>query len=76
MLRRRLHLREAVIAANEHRGADVISLPTGRYELEIPSTGEDAAADGDLDITSGPPIRSTPVATVAGSPPETSATRP
>lgn len=48
-------LREAVIAANLRPGADEILLSGGkRYELSIPSTGEDAAADGDLDITSGP----------------------
>jgi CSLREA domain-containing protein len=49
-------LREAVIAANRHKGADTIVLPSRskRYELTIASTGEDKAADGDLDITSGP----------------------
>jgi CSLREA domain-containing protein len=48
-------LREAVIAANRHRGADTIVLPSRkRYELTIASTGEDKAANGDLDITSGP----------------------
>ncbi len=48
-------LREAVIATNAHRGADTIVLPSRkRYELGIKSTGEDRAADGDLDIRSGP----------------------
>jgi CSLREA domain-containing protein len=48
-------LREAVIAANAHRGADTIVLPSRkRYELALASTGEDRAANGDLDITSGP----------------------
>ena len=48
-------LREAVIAANKHRGADTIALPSRkRYELALASTGEDRAANGDLDITSGP----------------------
>ncbi len=48
-------LREAVIAANAHRGADTIVLPSRkRYELTIKSTGEDRAANGDLDIRSGP----------------------
>ena len=48
-------LREAVIAANRHRGADTIVLPSRkRYKLTIASTGEDKAANGDLDITSGP----------------------
>ncbi|MEA2418918.1 MAG: hypothetical protein QOE60_1124, partial [Thermoleophilaceae bacterium] len=46
-------LREAVIAANKHRGADTIELPSrNRYELSLASTGEDRAANGDLDITS------------------------
>ncbi len=45
-------LREAVIAANAHAGADVILLKRGkRYRLSVPGTGEDAAATGDLDIT-------------------------
>ena len=48
-------LREAVIAANRHRGADTIALPSRkRYVLTLQSTGEDRAANGDLDITSGP----------------------
>jgi hypothetical protein len=48
-------LREAVIAANAHRGADTIVLPsTKRYVLDLQSTGENKAANGDLDITSGP----------------------
>jgi parallel beta helix pectate lyase-like protein len=48
-------LREAVIAANAHRGGDTIVLASRkRYELSLASTGEDKAANGDLDITSGP----------------------
>jgi hypothetical protein len=48
-------LREAVIAANKRGGADTLVLPSRkRYELALASTGEDRAADGDLDITSGP----------------------
>lgn len=49
-------LREAVIAANDHPGGDAIRLRAdrGRYLLELATTDEDAAADGDLDITSGP----------------------
>ena len=47
-------LREAVIAANARPGADTIALRAGRHELSLVSTGEDAAADGDLDVTSGP----------------------
>jgi CSLREA domain-containing protein len=47
-------LREAVIAANRHKGADTIVLPSRkRYVLSIESTGEDRAANGDLDVTAG-----------------------
>ncbi len=52
-------LREAIIAANTDTavsgcaagaGADVISVPTGIYNLTLTGTSEDAAASGDLDI--------------------------
>jgi hypothetical protein len=47
-------LREAVMAADKHRGADTILLPSRkRYVLSIQSTGEDKSANGDLDVTSG-----------------------
>jgi CSLREA domain-containing protein len=54
-------LREAVQAANTDTavdacpagsGKDTISLPAHTYTLSIPSTDEDANADGDLDIIS------------------------
>ena len=38
--------------ANALPGPDVINLPAGTYTLTIGGTGEDAAATGDLDITS------------------------
>ncbi len=44
-------LREAIIAANSLAGPDTIVLAAGTYTLSIPGTGEDVAADGDLDIT-------------------------
>src|SRR5512135_2739983 len=44
-------LRGAVIAANQHVGADVINVPAGTYTLAIAGAGEDQAASGDLDIT-------------------------
>jgi CSLREA domain-containing protein len=44
-------LREAVIAANSSPGHSTIVIPAGEYILSIPTTGEDAAADGDLDLT-------------------------
>jgi CSLREA domain-containing protein len=54
-------LREAIIAANTDKavdtcaagkGADTITLAAGTYTLGIAGGGEDAAARGDLDITS------------------------
>lgn len=45
-------LREAIIAANEHPGPDVILLQMrGTYALAIEGTGEDACLTGDLDVT-------------------------
>lgn len=44
-------LREAIIAANGTPGPDEIVLAAGSYTLSIPGTGEDVAANGDLDIT-------------------------
>ena len=43
-----------MIAANARPDPGTIALRGGRHELSLASTGEDAAADGDLDITSGP----------------------
>lgn len=44
-------LREAVISANKRPGADEIELPgSAPYRLFRPSTSEDLAANGDLDI--------------------------
>ncbi len=45
-------LREAIIAANAAAGNDTITVPAGTYTLTIAGTGEDAAATGDLDLTS------------------------
>jgi CSLREA domain-containing protein len=45
-------LREAIIAANAAPGDDTITVPAGTYTLTIAGAGEDAAATGDLDITS------------------------
>jgi len=44
-------LREAVIAANQSSGEDVIILHSGVYRLTLAGTGEDQAATGDLDVT-------------------------
>src|SRR5260370_11636643 len=44
-------LRQAVIAANAHPGADTIVLPAATYKLTLAGAGEDLAATGDLDIT-------------------------
>ncbi len=46
-------LRAAVQEANALSGADGIYLPAGTYSLSIAGAGEDLAASGDLDITSG-----------------------
>ena len=45
-------LREAVIAANAAGGSNVIVLGPGTYVLTRGGAGEDAAATGDLDVTS------------------------
>ena len=42
-------LREAIIAANQHPGSDVVIVPAGIYTLTLDGDEEDAAA-GDLDI--------------------------
>ncbi len=44
-------LREAIIAANANTGSDRIPLRAGTYQLSILGTAEDAAANGDLDVT-------------------------
>ncbi|MEO8609111.1 MAG: choice-of-anchor Q domain-containing protein [Chloroflexota bacterium] len=44
-------LREAIIAANASPGEDTITLASATYTLTLGSTGEEAAAYGDLDIT-------------------------
>lgn len=46
-------LRDAVIAANDEAGADVIILRAGTYLLGTTGAGEDFAATGDLDIRDG-----------------------
>lgn len=46
-------LRAAVQEANALAGDDTIVLPAGTYTLTIAGQGEDSAATGDLDITSG-----------------------
>ena len=43
-------LREAIIAANDSPGADIITVPAGVYVLSLAGSGEDSAATGDLDI--------------------------
>ena len=68
-------LREAVIAANASIGvADSISLPAGTYNLTLGASGEDDAAEGDLDVVDGVTINGAGAAstvvdqTVAGDP--------
>ena len=43
-------LREAIQAANNHAGADVIKLGSNTYDLSIEGTGENNNQEGDLDI--------------------------
>ncbi len=43
-------LRAAVQAADNTGGASTITLPAGKFKLEIPSTAEDEPANGDLDV--------------------------
>lgn len=45
-------LRDAVSLANLNPGADLISLPAGRFVLDIPGPGEDDCLTGDIDIGS------------------------
>ena len=47
----RCSLRDAILAANAHPGADLVRVPAGTYTLRIPGINEDAGATGDLDIT-------------------------
>ncbi|MCY2991124.1 MAG: FG-GAP-like repeat-containing protein [Planctomycetota bacterium] len=48
----RTTLRAAIMEANARPGPDMILLGAGTYDLSIPGASEDAAATGDLDITS------------------------
>ena len=50
-------LREAITAANNLAGADLIVLPAGIYKLALAGAGEDANATGDLDITGAVTLR-------------------
>lgn len=45
-------LRAAIQEANALAGPDTIAVPAGTYTLTIPGEGEDAASEGDLDLTS------------------------
>ncbi len=45
-------LRAAIQTANELPDLDFVELDSAVYELSIPGAGEDAAATGDLDVTS------------------------
>ncbi len=44
-------LRDAVMSANAHPGADTIHVPPGDYQLTITGINEDFASTGDLDIS-------------------------
>ncbi|MFQ5329105.1 MAG: choice-of-anchor Q domain-containing protein [Thermodesulfobacteriota bacterium] len=57
-------LRAAIQETNACNGADFIEIPAGIYNLSVAGTGEDAAATGDLDITSPLTISGTDRASV------------
>lgn len=44
-------LRAAIQEANALAGADAITLPAGTYVLSVPGVGDNAALQGDLDVT-------------------------
>lgn len=44
-------LRAAVLFANQNGGSDIINLPAGTLALTVGNRGENAAQEGDLDIT-------------------------
>jgi len=48
---RRCSLREAIVAANQNPGPDMVFIPPGVYRLALPGPDEDLGATGDLDIT-------------------------
>ena len=50
-------LREAITAANNLAGADVIVLPAGVYKLALAGAGDDANATGDFDVSGTVTIR-------------------
>ena len=52
----KLSLREAIIAANKNGANDTINLKTGTYTLSVANSGgqENAALEGDLDISNDP----------------------
>ncbi|NNL68490.1 MAG: hypothetical protein HKO70_00835, partial [Acidimicrobiia bacterium] len=56
-------LRAAIQEANALAGPDTISLPAGTYTLALGSSGEESAAQGDLDITSDVTINGAGAAT-------------
>ncbi len=47
----KISLREAIMAANGEADLDIITLPTGQYDLTLSDTKEDNNESGDLDIT-------------------------
>jgi CSLREA domain-containing protein len=50
-------LREAITAANNLAGVDVIVLPAGVYKLALAGAGDDANATGDFDVTDAVTVR-------------------
>jgi len=60
-----ISLREAITAANNTGGADVVNLPPGFYQLTITGAEENSNATGDLDVLGDTIIQSTVVGTNA-----------
>jgi predicted outer membrane repeat protein len=50
-------LREAITAANNLAGTDLIVLPAGVFKISLTAAGEDANATGDFDVTDAATIR-------------------
>ncbi len=53
----RCTLRAAIMEANAHPAADTITIPSGTYELAIPTLNDDRPDSGDFDITTSMTIR-------------------
>ena len=53
----KLSLREALVRANVHAGADTIVLPAGVFKITLAGAGDSINATGDFDIIDSVTIR-------------------